>query len=53
MMLIQVVKKNMMWPKGDDGNVTIPYKVPAGLSERKRAAIARAVLEYDQKTCIR
>jgi len=41
------------WPKGSDGLVKIPYKVPAGLSRKRRAAIAKAVLEFKQKTCIR
>ena len=41
------------WPKGSDGLVKIPYKVPAGLSKKRRADIAKAVLEFKQKTCIR
>ena len=41
------------WPKSSDGLVRIPYKVPSGLSKKRRAAIAKAVLEFRQKTCIR
>ena len=41
------------WPKSSDGLVRVPYKVPSGLSKKRRAAIAKAVLEFKQKTCIR
>ena len=41
------------WPKGEDGHVTLPYYIPSGMSKSKRSAIARVVLEYQTKTCIR
>ena len=41
------------WPKGGDGHVTVPYYIPSGMARSKRSAIARVVLEYQTKTCIR
>ena len=35
------------------GTVTIPFMIQNDLSQEKRNKIARAVHEYDQKTCIR
>jgi len=45
--------KNRKWPKGEDGMIRVPYAVPAGLSQTTRSKIARIVLEYQAKTCIR
>lgn len=45
--------KNRKWPKGNDGMIRVPYAVPAGLSQTIRSKIARIVLEYQAKTCIR
>jgi len=50
---LREVVRTQKWPKSADGFVRIPYKVPSGLSRKRRAAIAQAVREYDQKTCIR
>ena len=41
------------WPRDSDGKVRVPIKVPSGLSKKRRAAIAKAVKEYKDKTCIR
>jgi len=41
------------WPQSNDGMVYVPYAVPAGLDQTTRNKIARIVLEYQAKTCIR
>ena len=41
------------WPKGDDGLVQVPYYIPNGMPGPKKSQIARVVLEYQTKTCIR
>ena len=41
------------WAKSDDGLVRVPYEFPAHFTERQRLAIARTVMEYAAKTCIR
>merc|ERR1712126_307544 len=50
---LREVVKTQKWPKSADGLVRIPLKVPSRLSKDRRAAIAKAVSEYEQKTCIR
>ena len=40
------------WPKNGDV-VIIPFTFPADASEQERADIARAVQEFESKTCIR
>ena len=41
------------WKKSEDGLVRVPYEVPSHFSESQRLAIARTVMEYAAKTCIR
>jgi len=50
---LREVVKTQKWPKSADGKVRIPYKIPSRLSKERRGAIAKAVLEFEQKTCIR
>jgi len=53
MLGLREVVKTAKWEKDSDGLVRIPYKVPSNLSGSKRAMIAKTVLEYQRKTCIR
>merc|ERR1712110_644841 len=41
------------WPKDSDGYVRIPYKIDARFGKSTRADIARVVLEFKGKTCVR
>ena len=41
------------WPKSVDGKVYIPISFPATASADQRAAIARTIQEFENKTCIR
>ena len=41
------------WKKSEDGLVRVPYEIPGHFSESQRLAIARTVMEYAAKTCIR
>ena len=46
--------ENYLWSLDSaTGTVTIPFMIQNDLSPEKRNKIARAVHEYDQKTCIR
>ena len=41
------------WKKSPDGLVRVPYEIPDHFTEKQRLAIARTVMEYAAKTCIR
>ena len=41
------------WPKADDGYVYIPISFPTTASVKEKAAIARTIIEFANKTCIR
>jgi len=41
------------WKKSLDGLVRVPYEIPDHFTEKQRLAIARTVMEYAAKTCIR
>lgn len=41
------------WPKSEDGKVYIPISFPATASPDHKAAIARTILEFENKTCVR
>ena len=43
---------NRKWPV-TDGLVYVPYTIPSDLDEDATTEIARAILEFDEKTCIR
>ena len=40
------------WPKRY-GFVKVPYTLPSGLSMKRKADIAKAIIEFETKTCIR
>jgi len=41
------------WPKDSDGYVRIPYKIQSGFRQEVRDNLARVILEFQGKTCIR
>ena len=45
--------KDKKWPKASDGKVYIPISFPDSATKIERAAIARTIMEFTNKTCIR
>ena len=45
--------KERKWPKAADGKVYIPISFPDSATKIERAAIARTIMEFKNKTCIR
>ena len=41
------------WPKSDDGFVNVPISFPSFATKEEKAAIARVITEFKNKTCIR
>ena len=41
------------WPKAADGMVYIPISFPDSATKIEKAAIARTIMEFENKTCIR
>ena len=41
------------WPKAADGMVYIPISFPDSATKNEKAAIARTMLEFENKTCVR
>ena len=50
---LREVVKRRKWPKSSDGKVYVPYTIPSYMSSMKKALLAKVVLEYESKTCIR
>ena len=40
------------WPKVND-HVIVPYTIPSRAMKRDKAAVARVVMEFEKRTCIR
>ena len=49
--VIDIAEKK--WPKADDGKVYIPISFPETATKIEKAAIARTIMEFENKTCIR
>ncbi|KAM9318153.1 hatching enzyme 1.2-like [Pholidichthys leucotaenia] len=42
-----------LWPKSNDGNVYVPFRISRQYSSRERTIIRRGLQSFEQSTCIR
>ncbi|XP_017275130.1 low choriolytic enzyme [Kryptolebias marmoratus] len=45
--------RGCLWPKSNDGNVNIPYRISNQYSQRERQIIIRGLQSFEASTCIR